>query len=300
MYVGHMPGLLRGRSSGERMTPVLGLRQRDTVKSGRSRADSSVDARPGQTSAKKDKRVWQSVLMSNISPSDKSRATGQGAKDVATGDEEEWRVRKLIKVGKGEKPLPLGVQSRAAVWINEAVFISLWPASLPRAVSSIWKSNEMSIASLSGALSVSSYSQRWTVRLRYDSLVWHLRDCRELPLTEKKGGKKENERAESGGGTCFEEDDSFNRCNLPAIESNTPPALLPPLRLSLVLQDSSLRFNHRRRGRRKISYNLVQHVGLITCANYSLLNTHSVLNRPWIIAWGNKLWSFLDNLHLWC
>lgn len=77
------------------------------------------------------------ILMSNISPFDKSGATGHRAEDVTAGNDEEWRVRKLINAWIGVKHLPLGVQSRADVWINEAVFASLWPAGQPTAVSSI-------------------------------------------------------------------------------------------------------------------------------------------------------------------
>ncbi len=99
------------------------------------------------------------ILMSNISPFDKSRATGHRAEDVTAGNDKEWRVRKLINVRKGVKHLPLGVQFRAAVWINEAVFGSLWPAGQPAAVSSIWKCNEMSIAWLNVTPSVSSYPE---------------------------------------------------------------------------------------------------------------------------------------------
>lgn len=98
--------------------------------------------------------LQQTVLMSNIS--DESEATGHRPGDVTVGNDEEWRVRKLIKVGRGVKHLPLGMQSWAAVWINEAVFSSLWPAGQPAAVSSIWKCNEMSIAWFNITPSVSS------------------------------------------------------------------------------------------------------------------------------------------------
>lgn len=48
------PACCGDQCSRERMTPVLGLRQRDTVMSGCTLADSSADARPGQTLATED------------------------------------------------------------------------------------------------------------------------------------------------------------------------------------------------------------------------------------------------------
>lgn len=65
---------------------------------------------------------WLTFLMSNIRPFYESWATEHGADAVTAGNDRDWRVRKLINVGKGAKRPPLGMQSRRAVWINEAAF----------------------------------------------------------------------------------------------------------------------------------------------------------------------------------
>lgn len=85
------------------MTPVLGLGQRDTVMC--TLAESSADARLGQTPAMQDERFrlllplqhWGlTVLMSNISPFDKSRATGHRAEDVTAGEQRGGVTRQEI------------------------------------------------------------------------------------------------------------------------------------------------------------------------------------------------------------
>lgn len=174
------PAGCRDQCSRERMNPVLGLRQRDTAMSGCTLADNSADTRPRVKPWPR--RTKGSSWYQTSLRFDKSRATWHGAGDVAAGIDEEWRIRKLINVGKGVKHLPLGTQSRADVWINEAVFGSLWPAGQPAAVSSIWKCNEMSIARLNITPSVLSY-QSWMERLWYDMTPWELQ--RIAPLTKK-------------------------------------------------------------------------------------------------------------------
>lgn len=56
------PACCRDQCGRERMTPVLELRQRDTVMSGCTLADSSADTRPGQTLATEVKGFWLAPL----------------------------------------------------------------------------------------------------------------------------------------------------------------------------------------------------------------------------------------------
>lgn len=70
-----------------------------------------------------------------------------------------------------------------------------------------------------------------------------------LGIAENCPPYKKNKRAESGDGLCFlGGDDSSDRCNLPAIQSNTPPALSSRLPGSLWYRrfPRTSRFNHRR------------------------------------------------------
>lgn len=92
MYVSHMPGLLQGPVLGrERMTPVLGLRQRDTVMLTARLTPCQVKPRPrwARGSGSPPSALERTDLMSNISPFDKSRATGHRAEDVTAGNDEE-------------------------------------------------------------------------------------------------------------------------------------------------------------------------------------------------------------------
>ncbi|CAB1429427.1 unnamed protein product [Pleuronectes platessa] len=86
----------RDQCDRERMTPVLGLRQRNSVSSGCTLVDSCADARPGQTSATEDEgfrltpsALRQTILLSNIPPFDKTGATGHSAEDWTGGNDEE-------------------------------------------------------------------------------------------------------------------------------------------------------------------------------------------------------------------
>lgn len=99
-----------------------GLTQRDTVSSGCTLADSSADARPGQTPATEDEgfrlapiSTMLTFLKWNIRLFDKGRAMGCGAEDVTARNNKEWRVRKLINKRKRVRHLPLGMESRASI-----------------------------------------------------------------------------------------------------------------------------------------------------------------------------------------
>lgn len=226
----------RASAAGKEWLQCLGLTQRDTVSSGCTLVDSSADVRPGQTPATEDGgsdlpplAPWLTFLMSNIRPFDESRATGHEAEDMTAGNDEEWRIRKLINVGKGVKHLPLGMQSRTTIWINEAVFSSLWPAGQPTADSSIQYGSVMRCLSPGSTSSpLFQVTQSWMTRLWWDSTTDTLGIAENCPPFKK--------RAESGGRQRFGLDD-FSVMDAIYLPSNL--TFLLPLRLSLILQVSS-------------------------------------------------------------
>lgn len=128
-------------TEGKERVQCWGQDKRDAVSS----ADSSAGSNHGHGAARAPSAPQWTILMSNIPPFDKSRATGHGAEDMAAGNDGEWRVRKLINVGKGSDA-PASGRAERSIWTTEAVSGCLWPAGQPAAVSSIWKCNEMSIS----------------------------------------------------------------------------------------------------------------------------------------------------------
>lgn len=234
MYVSHMPGLLWGPVQQGKNDSSVGVETERhchvRLHSGWQLSWRQAGSNPGHgglgVQARSPLAPRQIILMSDISPFDKSWATGQRAEDVTAGNDEEWHVRKLINVWIGVKHLPLGVQSRADVWINEAVFASLFdqPAN-PRRLAA-YKSVMRCLSPGSTSLPLFQASQSWMARLWYDSAGWHLGNCRELPPSQK------NKRVESGGGQCFGEMISL----IDAIYRPSSPTILLPL---MILQVSS-------------------------------------------------------------